>query len=151
EGRAVYAPFPAPEADRLLADAGLPKWVHDAKELRSAAVRSGRPVDGVVFDTLLAGYLLDPAEATYELDALCRTYLGADVLAGVEEQEPTGQLFGTPWRPVAAEAAAVALLAPVMEKRIDRAGLRYLLEEVELPLAAARSSMPARGVARDAP
>ncbi len=150
EGRAVYTAFPSPQADALLADPGLPKWVHDAKELRSSAVRSGREVGGVAFDTLLAGYLLDPAEATYELDALCRTYLGADVLAGVEEEEG-GQLFGTPWRPVAAEAAAVALLAPVMEKRIDRAGLHYLLEEVELPLAAVLARMQARGVALDVP
>ncbi|MDP9343156.1 MAG: DNA polymerase, partial [Actinomycetota bacterium] len=49
----------------------------------------------------------------------------------------------------APEAAAVALLAPVMEKRIDRAGLRYLLEEVELPLAAVLARMQARGVALD--
>jgi DNA polymerase-1 len=150
EGRAIYAAFPSPDADRLLADAGVPKWVHDAKELRASAVRSGREVGGVAFDTLLAGYLLDPAEATYELEALCRTYLGADVLAGVEEEDG-GQLFGTPWRPVAAEAAAVALLAPVMEKRIDRAGLHYLLEEVELPLAAVLARMQARGVALDVP
>jgi DNA polymerase I len=150
EGRAIYAAFPSPDADRLLADAGVPKWVHDAKELWASAVRSGREVGGVAFDTLLAGYLLDPAEATYELEALCRTYLGADVLAGVEEEDG-GQLFGTPWRPVAAEAAAVALLAPVMEKRIDRAGLHYLLEEVELPLAAVLARMQARGVALDVP
>jgi DNA polymerase-1 len=150
EGRAIYAAFPSPDADRVLADAGVPKWVHDAKELRASAVRSGREVGGVAFDTLLAGYLLDPAEATYELEALCRTYLGADVLAGVEEEDG-GQLFGTPWRPVAAEAAAVALLAPVMEKRIDRAGLHYLLEEVELPLAAVLARMQARGVALDVP
>jgi len=148
-GKAVYAAFPSPQADLVLAEPGVAKWVHDAKELRASVVRSGREVNGIAFDTMLAGYLLDPAESSYELDALCRNYLGADVLAGVEEEEGGGQLFGTPWRPVAAEAAAVALLAPVMERRIERAGLQYLLDDVELPLAAVLAGMQARGVALD--
>ncbi len=69
---------------------------------------------------MLAGYLLDPAAA--ELSAAqpsAESYLGADVLGAVEEQDE-GQLFAdAPWRTVAAEAAAIALLAPVMEERID--------------------------------
>jgi DNA polymerase-1 len=150
EGRAVYAPFPSTEADAVLAEPVVTKWVHDAKELQAAATRSGREVDGVAFDTLLAGYLLDPAETSYDLASLTAKYLGVDVLAGVEEEEG-GQLFGTAWRPVAAEAAAVALLAPVMEERVDRAGLRYLLEEVEQPLASVLARMQARGVALDVP
>jgi DNA polymerase-1 len=150
EGRAVYAAFPSDEADAVLAEPVITKWVHDAKELQASAARSGREVDGVVFDTLLAGYLLDPAEATYDLSSLTATYLGVDVLSGVEEEEG-GQLFGNAWRPVAAQAAAVALLAPAMERRIDRAGLRYLLEEVELPLASVLARMQARGVALDVP
>jgi DNA polymerase I len=150
EGRAVYAPFPAVEADAVLADPAVTKWVHDAKELESNATRSGHEVHGVVFDTLLAGYLLDPAETTYDPATLSRTYLGVDVLGGVDEEEG-GQLFGNAWRRVAGEAAAVALLAPVMERRVDRAGLRYLLEEVEMPLAGVLARMQARGVALDVP
>jgi DNA polymerase-1 len=150
EGRALYAAFPSVEADAVLAEPVIQKWVHDAKELQAAATRSGREVDGIAFDTMLAGYLLDPAETTYDLPSLTRAYLGVDVLAGVEEEEG-GQLFGTAWRPAAAEAAAIALLAPAMERRVDRAGLRYLLEEVELPLAAVLARMQARGVALDVP
>jgi DNA polymerase-1 len=150
EGRAVYTVFPSVEADAVLAEPVVQKWVHDAKELQAWAARSGREVDGVAFDTMLAGYLLDPAETEYDLPSLTRTYLGVDVLAGVEEEEG-GQLFGESWRPVAAEAAAVALLAPAMERRVDRAGLHYLLEEVELPLASVLAKMQARGVALDVP
>ncbi|MGH2711532.1 MAG: 5'-3' exonuclease H3TH domain-containing protein, partial [Actinomycetota bacterium] len=39
-----------------LADPTKPKWVHDAKELQTAARRLGIEIKGVVFDTLLAGY-----------------------------------------------------------------------------------------------
>src|SRR6266508_3072151 len=120
------------------------------EDLQASVKRAGRDVRGIAFDTLLAAYLLDPAESTYELSDLTRAYLGTDLLAGVDEEEG-GQLFGTSWRRPAAEAAAVALLAPVMEQRVERAGLRYLLEEVEMPLAAVLARMQARGVALDVP
>ena len=50
---------------------------------------------------------------------------------------------------MAAEAAAVALLAPVMSEQIDQQGLRPLLEDVELPLASVLARMEARGVRLD--
>ena len=131
-----------------LADPDAPKWVHDAKDMETAVISEGRPLRGVAFDALLAGYLLDPASTTLDLRGLSQQYLGTDVLAGVEEEEE-GQLFGDAWRPVAAEAAAIALLAPAMSERIDRAGLRRLLDEVELPLSTVLARMQARGVALD--
>jgi DNA polymerase I len=148
--QAAYAPMsePGPIAAWLV-DGGSPKWAHDAKELEATALASGAAVEGVAFDTLLAGYLLDPAAAEYPLRALCERYLGVDVLGTVEE-EPEGQLFGEePWRSVAAEAAAVALLAPVMGEQVDRQGLRSLLETVEMPLASVLGRMEARGVRLD--
>ncbi len=148
--QAAYASMsdPAPIA-RWLADAGSPKWAHDSKELEASALAAGAPVAGVAFDTMLAGYLLDPAAAEYPLRALCERYLGVDVLGDVEE-EAEGQLFAEgAWRPVAAEAAAVALLAPVMEEEIDRQGVRGLLETVEMPLATVLGRMEARGVRLD--
>jgi DNA polymerase I len=127
------------------------KWAHDAKALERGAIAGGVDVGGIVFDTQLAGYLLDAAAGDYPLRALCETYLGADVLGEIEDQAE-GQLFGDAgWRRVAAEAAAVALLAPVMEEQIDRQGLRELLETVELPLASVLARMEARGVALDVP
>ncbi len=131
-----------------LADPDAPKWVHDAKDMEAAVISEGRPLRGVGFDTLLAGYLLDPASTTLDLRGLSQQYLGTDVLAGVEEEEE-GQLFGEAWRPIAAEAAAIALLAPAMAERIDRAGLRRLLDDVELPLSTVLARMQARGVALD--
>jgi DNA polymerase-1 len=133
----------------FLADPGTPKWAHDAKLLERDVLRAGGAVAGIAFDTMLAGYLLDPASAEYPLRDLCERYLGADVL-GEEEDEEAGQLFSeAPWRAVAAEAAAVALLAPVMEEQVDKQGIRPLLEDVELPLASVLARMEARGVRLD--
>ncbi|MGZ5318911.1 MAG: DNA polymerase I [Actinomycetota bacterium] len=150
--QAAFAPLPSIEpVARFMTDATAPKWAHDAKALERAASAEGVDVAGVTFDTALAGYLLDPAAAHYPLRRLCEAHLGTDVLGAVED-EAEGQLFGeAPWRATAAEAAAVALLAPVMEEQIDAQGLRGLLEDVELPLASVLARMEARGIALDVP
>jgi DNA polymerase-1 len=132
-----------------LQDPDKPKWAHDAKALETSANAAGLRPAGVAFDTFLAGYLLDPASADHPLRALCQEHLGTDVLGSLEE-ETDGQLFSEePWRSCAAEAAAVALLAPVMEEKIDRQGLRELLETVEMPLSSVLARMEARGVRLD--
>ncbi len=150
--QAAYAAFTSlgPLAEALGSEIAT-KWTHDAKALERGAIVGGVDVRGIVFDTQLAGYLLDAAAGDYPLRALCEKYLGADVLGEIEDAAE-GQLFGDAgWRRVAAEAAAVALLAPVMEEQIDRQGLRELLETVELPLASVLARMEARGVALDVP
>ena len=65
-------------------------------------------------------------------------------------EQDEGQLFSDAgWRTVAAEAAAIALLAPVMEEQIDKQGLRELLETVEhAARVGARADGGARGGAR---
>jgi DNA polymerase I len=150
-GQAVVAELGASaQAAGFLADTKRPKWVHDFKEMETAVLAAGGELDGVAVDTLLAAYLLDPAAADYPLDDLCRRYLGSDVLGseGDDEQRQEG-LFAEDDLSTAGEAAAIALLAPVLEERIDRAGLRDLLDRVELPLADVLARMQARGVALD--
>ncbi len=67
-----------------------------------------------------------------------------------QDRRDEGQLFSdASWREVAAEAAAIALLAPVMEERIDQHGLRSLLDDVELPLSSVLARMEARGIRLD--
>jgi DNA polymerase I len=149
-GQAVYAPvqeIPRPLAE-WLADSATVTWVHDAKDVQAALVRAGAALGGVGFDTLLAGYLLDPAEASYPLDELCRTYLRLDVLGEIEGED-AGQLFADPSKRVGGSAAAVGLLAPVMQERIDRAGLSRLLSQVEIPLSFVLGKMQAAGVRLD--
>jgi DNA polymerase-1 len=148
-GQAAYAEAKDLSAfARALADEATSKWMHDAKDVEAAAVAEGLAVGGVATDTMLAAYLLDPAAQSFELGPLTEQYLGLDVPGSVEQEEE-GQLFGDAWRRTAAEAAAVALLAPVLDERIDKAGLRRLLDEVELPLSSVLARMQANGVALD--
>jgi DNA polymerase-1 len=148
-GQAAYAELPdlGPVAEAL-GDPDAPKWAHDAKEAETAALAEGRSLSGVAFDSMLGAYLLDPAAASFELGPLCEQYLGTDVVGAVGE-EAEGQLFGASWRAPAAEAAAIALLAPALAERLDKAGLRGLLQDVELPLSSVLARMQANGVALD--
>ena len=150
-GQAAYAPVKkASEVSEGL-QSEMPKWTHDAKDTETAALAADTALGGVAFDTMLAGYLLDPGGGNYELRALGETYLGTDVLGSVEaDTETDGQLFADDaWKTPAAEAAAIALLAPVMAERIDKAGLRSLLDDVELPLSSVLARMQAAGIALD--
>jgi DNA polymerase I len=152
-GQAQYIPIGdrVPEAVRAwLADPARPKWVHDAKDLQAKAFRLGLEVEGVAFDTMLAAYVLDPADASYSLGALSQRYLGSDLVTGTEEPKEQGQLaIGETWETAAREAAAVALLAPTLKERAERAGVRALLDDVELPLARVLAGMQAAGIALD--
>ena len=152
EGRATYAPVE--DAD-VLADAldtgGAGIWTHDAKAFERALRRAGRDLTAITFDTMLAGYLLDPGAPDYPLRSLSERHLRVDIVGPESEQEDEGQLFAEdPWRTTAAEAAAVAMLVPVMEATVDAQGLRSLLDDVELPLATVLGGMEAAGIRLDA-
>jgi DNA polymerase I len=147
--QAAYAPVDGFDAVReRLGDPAISKWAHDAKALERIALRADGVLEGVTFDTMLAAYLLEPGASDYPLPFLAERHLRTDLFGGGDEEE--GQLFAEdPWRQVATEAAAVALLAPVLEEQVDRQGLRRLLEDVELPLASVLARMEARGVRLD--
>src|SRR5438552_618588 len=138
------------------ADRDRPRSGHPAGGLRAGGLRSRRrpPTVHVARVPFVArpphrSRGLDPASATYPISILGERYLGVDVVGDAGEDE-AGQLFAEdPWRATAADAAAVALLAPVMEEEVDRLGLRHLLEDVELPLSSVLARMEARGVRLD--
>ncbi|MDP8957327.1 MAG: DNA polymerase I [Actinomycetota bacterium] len=152
-GEALFAPVDGLSGmvATWLADNGSEKWVHGAKDLETALLASGAPMAGVTFDTHLAGYLLDPAEANYPLEALCQRYLGLDITPD-ESKGGEGQLFDpgeAAGHNAGMAAAAVALLTPVLQERVDRAGLRRLLSDVEMPLSAVLARMQSAGVRLD--
>jgi DNA polymerase-1 len=160
EGRAWHVPLDGelPEALRsFLADHKRPVWVHDAKQLEATSLALDALVEGIAFDTLLAAHLLDPAAGAYPLGAVSERYLGADLLAGTsgEHVPEDGQLALEPsgseeaWRATAAAAAAIALLAPVLEREVERSGGRPVLDDVELPLSRVLAKMQSAGIALD--
>ena len=97
--------------------------VHDAKAL-------GTVPPGLVHDTLLGAYLLEPARRGYPFDELC------------EERGLQSDLED----PAAADAVLVGALAAWQREQIAERGLQDLMREIELPLVAVLRDLEILGV-----
>ena len=137
----------------LVAPGGRPVHTHGAKELLRGLARLGVDVRTLDVDTSVAGYLLDPAESSYQLADLLLRYAG--VALGISEAPaPEGQLDlngdGTDAATEAGRAAvAVARLAPAVISALDAQGLRLLYDEIERPLVRVLARMEDIGVGVD--
>ncbi|MFB6609178.1 DNA polymerase I [Agromyces sp. NPDC056379] len=139
QGRTDYAPFEA----WLASDA--PKIMTDAKPQLKALMRSGLAFDGLVVDTLVAGWLVRPILAEKTLADLVERYLGETVPQGDPAQlmPEEGTDAGAP------EYAWYSLrLAPVVLRALPESS-RQLLADVEMPLVAVLAAMEVRGVTVD--
>ncbi len=138
---------------RLLGEDGPPLVTHGAKALMRALSGLGVEVRNLDIDTEVAGYLLDPADATYALAELLERYVG---LALNETASPAAEgrldLDGD-GADLATEAGrsavAVARLAPAVGQALSDQGLRQLYDTVERPLVRVLARMEETGVAVD--
>lgn len=125
-----------------------PKVVHEYKEALKALSVRGLTLAGVVDDTSLSGYLIQPDRRSYELAALSQVHLKVSFESGGGE---SGQLDlgleGDATFSDAVQRGYVALLlsehfAPMLVER----GAANLLHELELPLAAILATMELTGI-----
>lgn len=113
-------------------------------------------LDGPIFDTMIAHYLLNP-ELRHNMDYLAETYLKyqtihIDELIGPKgkNQKNMSQLQPAQIVDYAAEDADVTLqLKEIFEKEIESNQLSQLLYEIELPLLKVLCEMEANGVRVD--
>ena len=99
--------------------AEVPKLSHNVKNLMSLLMKEGLSTDGFVFDTALAGYLLDATASDYALERLTARYTGG---------EKTG-------------AEAVWTLCEPMRAKLSEYGMTELFESVEMPLCGVLADM----------
>lgn len=137
-----------------LADPARGKMLHEAKGPMLACRSRGWALEGVVFDTLLASYLLRPDQRTYDLADLVLRHLKRE-LAPVETEDQ-GQLaldFGEEADDDAdaalRAARAIHDLAQVLKPELDDRGVSRLLYDLELPLQRTLAEMEWLGVAVD--
>ena len=165
---AAYVPLRAPEPlpwtpseglealRPLLEDAAIPKTGHNVKFdllfLRRAGVRT-RPV---AFDSMLAGYLLNPEVRGNSLEALAADYLGEGKVpleAQLGQDKDAIRMAELPLGtigPYAAKDADLALrLHGVLRDKLEEAGLRPLMDDVEAPLLEVLTAMENTGIALD--
>ncbi len=132
--------------------AARPLATHDAKPLLHGFAALGCEHVALAFDTQLAAYLLDPAEARYVLAELVERYADAE-LPG-DEAAPVGQLAlgGEPddrSRHAGRAALAIDRLLVPMGAALEAQGMRRLLDDVELPLVGVLARMERIGVGVD--
>ena len=107
-------------------------WCHDAKALLARLRDVGQEATAVPRDAMLAGYLLAPGESV-ELAAVCRRHGVAAPADGS----------------AAAEAGALAGLAPEIERRLAAEKLERVLDDIELPLVPVLETMERAGIRLD--
>ena len=150
----------------LLADAAVrralaaaPVLAHDAKPLLRSLAALGCDVPGLVLDTAIAAYLIEPADASYPLDRLAAERCGIELRP--PDAPPAGQLAldapaSSAVGPESANtllagrsAVAVARLADVLVPGLEARGLRALWDDIERPLVRVLARMEDLGVRVD--
>ncbi|OQX25578.1 MAG: DNA polymerase I [Desulfobacteraceae bacterium IS3] len=114
--------------------------------------RHGIRLAGVVFDTMLASYLLNPSKRAHNLDQIALDFLGYRKITYQEvagknnfSQVPVEKAF-----PYACEDADITLAAyNFFKPELEKLGLEKLSEQVETPLVPVLVKMEMRGVCVD--
>ena len=138
---------------RALFSDDIKKVSHNVKDLQRTLLENGLPIEGFIFDTALAGYLLDATAGRYDIASLFAAYFhrtlaepkhleseAFSMLGDTAEAEAAFHIY------VSAVDALYEALAPAMEER----QLHTLYYEVELPLCAVLARMECAGMRVDA-
>ena len=138
---------------RVLFSDDIKKVSHNVKDLQRTLLENGLPIEGFIFDTALAGYLLDATAGRYDIASLFAAYFhrtlaepkhleseAFSMLGDTAEAEAAFHIY------VSAVDALYEALAPAMEER----QLHTLYYEVELPLCAVLARMECAGMRVDA-
>ncbi|MCG9478388.1 MAG: DNA polymerase I [Actinomycetia bacterium] len=149
----LAAPKVAAAAGAVFADGGRAVVAHDAKALMRGLDTCGIDLRSLALDTMIAAYLLDPAEPRYSLEPLLDRY--ADARLPQDDDQGEGQLdFGGADTSALAQRASRralgvnALVDPLQESLVARA-LADLNADIEVPLVRVLARMEILGVGVD--
>ncbi len=137
-------------------DPRLPKYGHNAKYDLLALRQAGLDLTPITFDTMIAGFLIDPGSRALGLKDMAEDYLSL-TMTHIEELIGKGKnqisMDAVPVERAAAYAAADAevtlrLVAPLRAKLAER-GVEKLFNTVEMPLVPVLAMMEQNGIALD--
>ena len=137
-----------------LANPSVQVCTYDAKQLFRELTQRGFTLSGIIFDPMLAGYIIDPAARSETLEELASKYLKIDLSAAAAEDDEQGQGMldfgsGPDLKGAAGRVQAVRRLRPVMEAELVRRGQIDLFRHMELPLAPILARMELAGILVD--
>ena len=130
---------------RGLFSADIKKVTHGVKNLMGQLLEEGLSLDGFLFDTELAAYLLAPTDGSYELEKLSVSYFNFETAKAKDYLEPDA--FGplsdpaAPLTALLSHTALIELLHGELKKRLEEFDMLHLLTELELPLCSVLAEM----------
>jgi DNA polymerase-1 len=154
--RYIGAPAPPPASDlaplhEVLADPAIAKIAHDSKTVTRAFLDRGVLVAGIVEDTMVAAFLLDPTERSEPGEAVARRLAGVELPEratiagrGKVSLEAVPVERAAPW--AGAIAHALLPIADELPRRLAESGLGKLYREVELPVARMLADLERAGI-----
>ena len=125
---------------------------HDAKAMLRSLLALGIDMQGLVFDTAIAAYLIDPAQSRYSLVDLVERYSSARFPQ--DDPATTGQLDlgGTAIdesQRAGRDCLAIAHVAQALTAALQTHGMLTLYQEMENPLVRVLARMEHLGIAVD--
>ena len=124
------------------------KIAHGAKSLNHLFLNAGITLRGILWDNLLASYLLQPSRPEHDLGMLSWEFLNHPI---IPPREKENDLFdsGEDEIVLCEEAAADFELKSVLEEKLKEGELLELLRDMELPLSAILVEMERNGIRLD--
>jgi DNA polymerase I len=132
-----------------LADAAVPKDLHDAKGVALACASAGLALGGLRIDTALAAYLDAPGQRGYGLSDVAHRVLGVSLATADQGDQLILETEDAGDDTLAAEAAVIRDLAAELGPRLAAQGEDVLLRDVEVPLVPLLAAMEWAGIAVD--
>ena len=138
---------------RALFSDDIKKVSHNVKDLQRTLLENDLPIEGFIFDTALAGYLLDATAGKYDIASLFAAYFH-QTLAEPKHLDPDA--FSMLGDTAEAETAfhvytsAVDALYETFAPELEKRELHELYYKVELPLCAVLARMEHAGMRVDA-
>lgn len=131
---------------KWLGDSSISKVIHSGKELEWFMRTQGSAIGGLVMDTALGAYLVEPGQRSYALADVAQRFLGISV-----EQEPEQMsLLGETESSVLADHAQIIhTLGQEIGTKLEAMQLTTLLTDVEIPTQSALAGMEHIGICVD--
>jgi DNA polymerase-1 len=140
----------------ILEDPAIKKVGQNIKYDWIVLTRHGVKLDGVIFDTMVASYLLNPSKRAHNLDQIALDFLGYKTtpyqeIAGKGKNALTfNQVLLEKAVPYACEDADITLMArDVLMPQLQEIDLQPLMENVEMPLVPVLMNMEMTGTCVD--
>ena len=127
--------------------------MHDAKPTYVELLEAGLAVQGVLFDTSIAAYLLDPTASAYDLERVALSYLNRELPKVDLTAEDAFSPLGGRDSALAAMTANVEAIADIYAEasaRLEEQGMHKLFFEMEMPLMTVLAEMQQAGCKADA-